>query len=260
MDEKDALGTPEWRPLSSLGSEGLLSTIHSPRDSLDIGFPVASTNHDAAAAATLETGTCDLLVQCLETEAPLQAALHKTKDTFQRHAKWFTQAGLTRLLRAALFRTANSRATVDLYAALEFIDSVGTFAVLPTDSIFPAIRFIAYTYYQGTRMNKHKSLADKAWGVFQHILQSHLSRQAIGALLDILSFAQQYQSKAEFAAASGALRLIEEKLPLGDRTESRPPFVSVFQLLPCLRSVAQGSDVILKEQVFNIMNLSLIHI
>lgn len=254
MDEKDVLGTPERRPLSSLGSEGLLSSIYSPRNSIDFGHPANSTNHDAATASTLETGTCDQLVQCLETEAPLQAALHKTKDTFQRHAKWFTEAGLTKLLRVALFRTANSRATVDLYAALEFIDSVGTFAVLPSESILPAIRFIAYTYYQGTRMNKHKSLADKAWGVFQHILQSHLSRQAIGALLEILSFAQQYQSKAEFAAASGALRLIEEKLPLGDRTESRPPFVSVFQLLPCLRSVAQGSDEILKEQVFNIMN------
>lgn len=253
MDEKDVLGTPEWRPLSSLGSEGLLSTIYSPRGSIDIGPPVHSTNHDAATAATLETGTCDVLVESLETEVPLQAVLHKTKDTFQRHAKWFTQAGLTKLLRAALTRTANSRATVDLYAALEFIDSVGTFAVLPSESILPAIRFIAYTYYQGTRMNKHKSLADKAWGVFQHILQSHLSRQAIGALLDILSSAQQYQSKAEFAAASGALRLIEEKLSLGDRTESRPPFVSVFQLLPCLRAVSQGSDEILKEQVFNVM-------
>jgi hypothetical protein len=254
MDEKDVLGTPEWRPLSSLGSEGLLSSIYSPRNSIDIGFSASSTNHDAAPASTLETGTCDLLVECLETESPLQAALHKTKDTFQRHAKWFTQAGLTKLLRAALFRTANSRATVDLYAALEFIDSVGTFAVLPSESIFPAVRFVAYTYYQGTRMNKHKSLADKAWGVFQHILQSHLSRQAIGALLDILGSAQQYHGRAEFAAASGALRLIEEKLPLGDRTETRSPFVSVFQLLPCLRSVAQGNDEILKEQVFNILS------
>lgn len=254
MDEKHVVGTPEWRPLSSLGSEGLLSSsIWSPRNSIDIGPSVTSPNHDAAAASTLETGTCDLLVECLQKDSPLQAALHKTKDTFQRHAKWFTQEGLTKLLRVALFRTANSRATVDLYAALEFIDSVGTFAVLPSESIFPAIRFIAYTYYQGTRMNKHKSLADKAWGVFQHILQSHLSRQAIGALLDILGSAQQYQSKAEFAAASGALRLIEEKLPLGDRADTRAPFVSVFQILPCLRSVAQGDDQILKEQVFSIM-------
>lgn len=254
MDEKDALATPEWRPESSVGSDGLLSTIHSPRLSIDAGPSDRSTKHDSGVASTLETGTCDQLVGCLETEMPLQAALHKTKDTFQRNAKWFTQEGLTKLLRVALFRTANSRATVDLYAALEFIDSIGTFAVLPSESIFPAVRFIAYTYYQGTRMNKHKSLADKAWGVFQHILQSHLSRQAITALLDILSFAQQYQNKAEFAAASGALRLIEEKLPLGDRADSRTPFVSVFQLLPCLRAVAQGSDEILKEQVFNVMS------
>lgn len=251
MDEKDVLGTPEWRPLSSLGSESLISIAQSRRGSLDARGSIGSTNHEAA---TLETATCDQLVECLETEAPLQAALQKTKDTFQRHAKWFTQAGLAKLLRTALFRTANSRATVDLYAALEFIDSIGTFAVLPPESIFPAVRFIAYAYYQGTRMNKHKSLADKAWAVFQHMLQSHLGRQSIGALLDILSFAQQYQSKAEFAAASGALRLIEEKLPLGDRTESRSPSVPVFQLLPSLRSVTRGSDEILREQVFKILS------
>jgi hypothetical protein len=245
MDEKDVFGSPDWRPLSSLGSDGLLQ---SRRGSIDLS---GSLTHDVN---FLETSTCDLLIESLETESPLQAALQKTKDTFQRHAKWFTQAGLAKLLRIALFRTANSRATVDLYAALEFIDSIGTFAVLPPESILPAMRFIAYAYYQGTRMNKHKSLADKAWGVFQHTLQSHMGQQAIGALLEILSFAQEYQSKAEFAAASGALKLIEEKLPLGDRTEPRPPFVPVFQILPCLRSVAQGSDEILREQVFNILS------
>lgn len=251
MDEKDDFGTPEWRPLSSLGSAGYFSTSNSRRASTDSGHYAGSVNHDSS---TLETGTCDFLVQCLESEGPLQSALQRTKDIFQRHAKWFTEAGLAKLLRTALFRTANSRATVDLYAALEFIDSICTFAFMPAESIFPAVRFIAYTYYQGTRMNKHKSLADKAWTVFQHMLQSHLSQQAVGALLDILSFAQHYQSKAEFAAASGSLRLIEEKMLLGDRTESRPPFVSVFQLLPCLRSVAHGSDEILKEQVFSIMS------
>lgn len=251
MDEKDVWSTPEWRPLSSLGSGGLHSTSNSRRGSLDAGLSTGSLHHDAL---SLETSTCDTLVECLETEGPLQAALQRSKDAFQRHAKWFTQEGLAKLLRTALFRTANSRATVDLYAALEFIDSIGTFAVMPPESVFPAVRFIAYTYYQGTRMNKHKSLADKAWAVFQHMLQSHLSHQVIGALLDILSFAQQYQSKTEFAAASGALRLIEEKLPLGDRAELRPPFVPVFQLLPCLRSVAQGSDEILKEQVFCILS------
>lgn len=251
MDEKDVWGTPEWRPLSSLGSGGPYSASNSRRGSLDAGFSPSSAHHDGVA---WETNTCDMLIESLETEGPLQAALQRTKDVFQRHAKWFTQAGLAKLLQTALLRTANSRATVDLYAALEFTDSIGTFAVMPPESIFPAVRFIAYTYYQGTRMNKHKSLADKAWTVCQHMLQSHLNQQVIGAILDILRFAQQYQSKAEFAAASGALRLIEEKLPLGDRTESRPPFVPVFQLLPCLGTVAQGSDEILKEQVFNILS------
>lgn len=203
--------------------------------------------------APWEACLCPRLTAAIETELPFHAVLQKAREAVQRHSKWLTQSGIARILQAALARSVDSRATVDLYAALDLVDSISTFAALPPDSIFPVVRFVSYVYYQGTRMNKHRGLAQKAWTVLQHVLQSHMRDQAIVALLAVPRCASSEQSKAGFAAASGSLKMIEDKFPLGDREDSDLPTVSVFELLPSLSVAAQGSGEVLREQVLSLL-------
>lgn len=143
---------------------------------------------------------------------------------------------------------------MDFYLALELIDVVGTFSVIPRTSLPPVMAFISYAYYQGTRMNRHKNLADKAWETFQHILQSHLSAHGVAALLDVLSREEPQWSRASFATVSGALRLLHEKIPFGDSSAGLLPAAPISDLLGSLQRVVTEGDEILKEQVIAILN------
>lgn len=234
-------------PLCSILSPLL---THSDNVSAEIALGTSPGSLDIA---PWEACLCDRLTEAIEAEVPFQAVLQRAKEAVQRHSKWLTQAGIARMVQAALARSVDSRATVDLYAALDLIDSIATFSALPAESMAQVIRFIAYVYYQGTRMNKHKGLAQKAWVVLQHILQSHMRNQAMVALLAVPRCASTEQNKTGFAAASGSLKMIQEKFPLGDDEGSDLPAVSVFELLPSLSDVAHGSGEVLREQVMSLL-------
>ena len=141
---------------------------------------------------------------------PLAEVLRETSRTIQFNAKWFAPAALSTLLQTALDVTSRSSSTVDLLAALALIDTIVTYSLLPT--LAPPIRFIAYTYYQGSRSLRHKKLSEHAWDVAQHILLSHLGGQFADILLDIISDPDTQRSKFKLSAATGALMIITDKL------------------------------------------------
>jgi hypothetical protein len=234
-------------------SPSVLSPTYTNTDHASAEFTLSSSP-GSVDIAPYETIICDQLIEALQTDSTLQAALQRAKDTLQRHAKWFTQPALTHLLGIALVRATETRSTADLYAALDFVDAVGTFSILPAGSLVPVARLIGYAYYQGTRMNKHRSLAEKAWTVLQHGLQSHLGQGGVTALLAVVRNGEHRHSKTGYAAASGVLRLIEEKLPLGEVVSTSLPSVSVFELLPNLKMAAENGDEMLKEQAWQIMH------
>ena len=119
-----------------------------------------------------EASICQRLVEELQSSDQLQDVLRTANDTLQRNSKWFTQDGLELLLQHALAKSSESTSTADLYSALDLVDSVCTFTALPRSCIEPVVKFISISYYQGTRAHKHKNIAEKAWLLFQHILQS----------------------------------------------------------------------------------------
>ncbi|KAK4505756.1 hypothetical protein PRZ48_003721 [Zasmidium cellare] len=183
----------------------------------------------------------------------LSSVLQEASSTIQFHAKWFTPAGLTNLLQTALGVASRSSSTAVLYAALNLIDTIGTYSVLPTLS--PAVSFISYCYYQGTRSNRHRRLTQYAWSIALHILESHLGGQFTGALLDTITDDDILRSKYKLGACVGALMVTTDKLlSIGeDETPSstmHQPTMHPTQLLHGMRqAVAVETNDILSEQV-----------
>ncbi|KAK4631502.1 hypothetical protein CLAFUW4_03581 [Fulvia fulva] len=201
---------------------------------------------------TREVSKCDALgsnsVQSpasSSTQASLSGVLQEAATAIQYHAKWFAPAALSNLLQTALNVASRSSSTADLYAALDLIDTVCTYSLLPC--LVPAVRFIAYAYYQGSRSNRHKRLSQHAWAVAQHILESHLGGQFAGALLQVISDPYDGRSKYHFAASVGALMMTTNKL-FADH-EAQAHNMQPTQLLIGLRETSIANNAILREQV-----------
>lgn len=204
-----------------------------------------------------EASICQRLTDQVQSKEPLQAVLRSAVDAIQRHSKWFTQEGLEQLLQHALAKTSASDSTADLYNALDLLDVTCTFAALPRTCLEPVVKFISLSYYRGTRMHKHKSLAEKAWSLFQHVLDSHLGPLSTRALLDLLAKEEPLFSRASFFAVSGALRLLEEKFTFVESIAVSNLNITTSELLPSLRTIVQEGDDILKEQIIAILHLVL---
>jgi hypothetical protein len=186
-------------------------------------------------------------MQGLKSASPhsLATVLREASTTIQFHAKWFAPPALRTLLDTALDMASRSSSTADLYAALNLIDTIGTYSLIP--SLLPAVRFISYSFYQGTRSNRHKRLSQYAWVVANHILESHLGGQFTRSLLDIISDNENLLSKYQFAATIGALMITTNKI-----LPARRPgltFMWPIQLLLAVRPASVEEDAILQEQV-----------
>ncbi|EME47643.1 hypothetical protein DOTSEDRAFT_69560 [Dothistroma septosporum NZE10] len=204
------------------------------------------------ARLTQEVGTCDASggtsLQSPSSSAPqasLSRVLHEAAAAIQYHAKWFAPAALSNLLQTSLNVASRSSSTADLYAALNLIDTVCTYSLLPC--LVPAVRFIAYAYYQGSRSNRHKRLSQHAWAVAQHILESHLGGQFAGALLEVISDPRDGRSKYHFAASVGALMMTTNKLFVDHEAQAHN--MQPIQLLVGLRETSIANNAILREQV-----------
>lgn len=258
MDEKDDVGTPEWRPVSSLsedvGSTPTSSSILSPPETQS---DVISTEYHSVTATDgrhiepFETTFCDGLTEALRTQKPLVGALRNVIEGVQFNAKWFAEPTLSAILEAATDTAALSSSSADLYGTLELIDAVVTYAFLPGNAVTSSVRFIAYAYYQGTRMHKYRRLAKAAWKSIQQLLDSHLSAQCLLALLTVLD--DHIDTKTGAGAATGALKILAEKL-LKKKHRSAFPGVPLLALLLSCRSALSKDNEILRQEVIDVLN------
>ncbi|QIX02426.1 hypothetical protein AMS68_007943 [Peltaster fructicola] len=259
MEEKDVALSPDWdssrsgiyKGLQSSGtSSSNLSGLHTISDSLKTGYTL--DRPDVIDIHPYETTTCAQLVASIHDADRLQSVLQTAVDTLQRHAKWFSQDGLEALLQHALSKTSESNSTAEVEVALDLISTVITFAVLPLACLYSAVRFISFAYHTGARMHKHKSLAAKAWDLYQQILQSHLGGLSVAALLDLLQKEETQWSRSSFAAVSGALHLLDDKFELHNSVTSSAA-ITITELLPSLKNIVDHGDSILKELVIALL-------
>lgn len=176
--------------------------------------------------------------------SPLAYFLHGASTAVQFHAKWFAPSALATLLQTVFDVASRSSAATDLSAALNFIDTVGTYSLIP--DLLPVVRFISYAYYQGSRSNRHKRISQHAWAVSQHIIESHLGGQFPGALLAIIADHQLTHTRFGIGAAIGSLMLITHNMLPKTHHE---PAMEATDLLISIRTAAIDHDAILREQV-----------
>ena len=186
-------------------------------------------------------------------KTPLALVLQETATSIQFHAKWFAPPTLKVLLNTALDAASSSSSTADFYAALHLIDTIGTYSLIP--ELLPAVQFISYAYYQGSRSNRHRRLNTQAWTVSQHILASHLGGQFTGTLLDIITNHENFWDKYKFSAAIGALLITIDKL-LPAREDGLPSMHAI-QLIRGLRKCPVRDNAILREHVAIMMGTML---
>lgn len=179
----------------------------------------------------------------------LSAILDETCTAIEYHAKWFAPAGLKALLEHALEAAMQSSSSADFFSALKLIDKICTFAVLP--DLLPVARFIAYTYYQGSRENRHRKLLVNAWRLAQVILNTHLAQQFITLLLQIVTDRQFLQTRMGMAAGRGSLMMTIEILQLDISPEI--PTTEPTQLLQALEDAPLDGDVVLAEQLLSMI-------
>ena len=187
-------------------------------------------------------------LQSLSTAASfpsLARVLQKTSTAIQFHAKWFAPSPLKALLETGLAAASRSLSTTDLHGALDLIDIVGTYSFLP--ALYPAVSFIAFAYYQGSRSNRHKKLSIHAWEVAQHILESHLGDQFPDTMLEIISNREYSHSKTNLATTLGALMFTTEQLLRPN--ESHLSTMNPTQLLLGVRRAMLYDSAIIREQV-----------
>lgn len=178
------------------------------------------------------------------TTSSLSHVLQGASTAVQFHAKWFLPPALATLLQTTFDVASRSSATTDLSAALNFIDTVGTYSLIPT--LLPVVRFISYAYYQGSRSNRHKRISQHAWAVAQHIIESHLGGQFPGALLSIIADRQQTHTRFGIGATIGSLMIIAQKLLPDENYEHK---MEAIDLLISISIAAIDHDQILRDQV-----------
>lgn len=174
----------------------------------------------------------------------LAQVLQGASTAVQFHAKWFAPPALAALLQTVFDVASRSSATTDLSAALNFIDTVGTYSLIP--ALLPVVRFISYAYYQGSRSNRHKRIMQHAWAVAQHIIESHLGGQFPGTLLAIVADHRYAHTRLGLGATIGSLMIITHKLLPEDGDHHT---MEATDLLISLRAAAIDHDPILREQV-----------
>ena len=250
MDNQDCPESPVWRPVSSLSGR-MPSTAASSiilRHSLSVISPMehqtmsSSSGYVSMAAAShvedtdddhsivpYEPVACELLTDEIRSffepgysgtdkpavfeAASLESAIGRATTVVRYNAKWFASAPLAELLTITYKAAGTSSSSAVLYAALELVDTVLVYSVLPQyECLQETVWFIARTYYSASRARKTKSLYKRSWAVVLHLLHSHLGHRFLWALHGMLERVDSFQSKEGFADVVGALMLIRKLL------------------------------------------------
>ena len=176
------------------------------------------------------------------------------------HAKWFSEPGLTNLLRVALETASMSSSSAEIHAAISLVNTVGIYSFLPKASLGQCLRFISLTYYNATRAHKTKSLAKETKNTLLHILESHLGGQAVVAILEMINSRDPDYliSRTGHAQTAGALMVISQKLLLKEDVRNSVPTPDMLDLLEALRGPAAHGNESLREQIMDIVSLLLL--
>lgn len=187
----------------------------------------------------------------------LADALNDAAVTIRYNAKWFAPDSLTELLDTALDAAAVSSSSHDLSAGVSLIDAVATYSSLPQQSLLRVTQFLARTYYNATRANKTRKLADSVWMTLRRLLESHLGTQIVVALLRIVREVDRIvlESRIGYSRVAGALMVISEKLLLGQ--DPNLPRPQITELLESLYSAAMNGDNHVRELTIDIIALAL---
>ncbi len=191
----------------------------------------------------------------------LSGTLRGIAITIRKDASWFADPELAELMGVALGAAAASSASLDLYSGVTLIETVGTFSALPPESLLAVARFLAHTYYNATRANKTRKLADATWAVTKQVLESHLGAQFVAALPQVIG-KDDYNAldtKTGYAAFAGAVMIISEKLLLRKAADSDLPKPQTTDLLDCLRNAALNGNIHVRELIMDILIVLLAH-
>ncbi|KAK5108796.1 hypothetical protein LTR62_007770 [Meristemomyces frigidus] len=132
----------------------------------------------------------------------------------RRHAKWFAPEPLAALLEAALFAASTSQSSASLFATLNLIEAVQTYAYIHPYSLRAVAKFLAQTYYNTYRRNKTQKVALKARDLTISTLKSHLGPQLDEAICDAMN--GDLASRDGFACSAGALELLAKRVRFDD--------------------------------------------
>ena len=189
----------------------------------------------------------------------LDQALRDAARTIRFNAKWFAEAPLATLLETSLTAAAASSASVNLSAAVNLIEVIGTYSLIPPQSLLQVVHFLTQTYYNATRANKTRKLADAVWTTLQHILGSHLQQQCVVRLLEVIDCRDDahLESKAGHAQVAGALMIVSEKMLVEYDHATLEPVLP--QLIDSLWAPAVNGTDILRELIMEVITLVLAH-
>lgn len=180
----------------------------------------------------------------------LEIAMSKAATILRYNAKWFAPPALADLITEVLAATVDSSSSAVFHAALDFLDTVLVYSILPPkECLYPTVRFLARTYYSASRANKTKKLGSKCWSVGLHLLHSHLGHEFLFALHKILG-AEDSTSKDGFGEVVGALMVVKELLR---SREAQLPDIKVTLLVLQLKVAAGSGNTIVHEYVRDVL-------
>ena len=140
----------------------------------------------------------------------LDAAIQRATSTIRYNAKWFAPGPLSELLEVALQGAGTSSSSAALDAALNLLDTITTYTLLPADRLPQTARFLAQAYYNASRANKTKKVAKHAWLVMVNLLRSHLGPQLDETMINAIG--GDLITREEYAATAGMLMLLSKRL------------------------------------------------
>ncbi|KAF2478809.1 hypothetical protein BDY17DRAFT_258521 [Neohortaea acidophila] len=193
----------------------------------------------------------------------LEDALTQAAVIVRYNAKWLAESEIVALLQCTIDAAATTSTSAELSAAVNLVDTVTVYSLLPSQCLKDVVKFLSQVYYAATRAHKTNKLAQTTWTVLLHLLESHLGDQVVVALLDIFESADetQLESRIGYAQLAGALLIVSENLFEGvnDSEHSTIPSVTLTQLLDTLwPAVVNGTDSV-RVAIMETMQTLLLH-
>ncbi|EMC96199.1 hypothetical protein BAUCODRAFT_33548 [Baudoinia panamericana UAMH 10762] len=178
----------------------------------------------------------------------LESAINNASQLLQQQAKWFTPQALARLL-GAVCEAKSTTSSATLQAALHFVNTAFTYALLPVACISEIVRFLAQAYYSASRAQRTRKLGAAVWSTVTRLLESHIGELLVEAFLTALS--DNAESRSGFSTTTGALMLMLEMLR--SRKEGMPLINPTILILRLEQLTSRTMDAVILEHVAELL-------